>query len=98
MELNHTDDASTQSQKLVHATNEIVLLTNQLIEIGTLLNQTEVNVLMAFGAEDKRKAKILRQQAKGKYKEVQARIKAQKEIINSLKVTIRAENLISGGF
>jgi hypothetical protein len=30
-------------------------------------------------------------QAKGLYREIQARIKAQKEIINSLKVAIKAE-------
>jgi hypothetical protein len=37
-------------------------------------------------------------QAKGQYREIQARIKAQKEIINSLKVAIRAEHSTSGGF
>jgi hypothetical protein len=35
---------------------------------------------------------------KGKYTEIKAKIKAQKEIINSLKVVIRAENNTSGGF
>lgn len=36
--------------------------------------------------------------AKGNYREIQAKIKAQKEVINSLKCSIRAENQISGGF
>ena len=67
-ELSHTDDASTQMQKLLQATNEVVRLTTELIEAGNLLNER-----------------------KGKYREIQAKIKAQKEIINSLKVSIRAE-------
>ena len=69
MELNHTDDASTQMQKLLQATNEVVKLTNELIEAGNALNEK-----------------------RGKYREIQAKIKCQKEIINSLKVSIRAEN------
>jgi len=35
---------------------------------------------------------------RGKYNEIKARIKTQKEIINSLKVSIRAEHNVSGGF
>ena len=68
MELNHTDSADTQLQKMLQATNEIVKLTNELIGSGKILNE-----------------------AKGKYREIQAKIKCQKEIINSLKVSIRAE-------
>jgi peptidoglycan hydrolase CwlO-like protein len=67
-ELNHSDDASTQLQKMLSATNEVVRLTQELIEIGTELNKW-----------------------RGKYNEVKAKIKTQKEIINSLKVSIRAE-------
>ena len=36
-------------------------------------------------------------EAKGKHAEIKAKIKAQKEIINSCKVVIRAEHNISGG-
>lgn len=36
--------------------------------------------------------------AKGKYAECKARIKAQKEIISSAKVIVKAEQLTSGGF
>jgi hypothetical protein len=68
MELSHQDDAGTQLAKMLEATNEVVRLTQELIESGNLLNS-----------------------AKGKYRETQAKIKAQKEIINSLKVSIRAE-------
>jgi hypothetical protein len=69
MELSHQDDVSTQMQKMLEATNEIVRLTQDLIQAGKVLND-----------------------AKGYYREIQARIKAQKEIINSCKVVIRAEN------
>jgi putative lipoic acid-binding regulatory protein len=76
---------------MLNATNEVCRLTQQLIEVGDVLNKAEIGVLEAIGKEDKRKAKVIRQQAKGKYKEIQVRIRAQKEIINSLKVSIRAE-------
>ena len=36
--------------------------------------------------------------ARGKFAEIKARIKAEKEKINTLKVLIRAENSTSGGF
>ena len=68
MVLNQSDSADIQLQKMLDATNEVVRLTNELIERGNTLNK-----------------------AKGEYREVQAKIKAQKEIINSLKVSIRAE-------
>lgn len=68
MPLDHTDAVDVQLKKMLEATNEIVRLTNELIEAGNLLNEK-----------------------RGKYREIQARIKAQKEIINSLKVSIRAE-------
>jgi len=74
-ELNHSDSADTQLQKLLSATNEVVRLTQELIAVGTELNSW-----------------------RGKYNEIKAKIKTQKEIINSLKVSIRAENQTSGGF
>lgn len=67
-ELNHQDAVDVQMQKMLEATNEVVRLTNGLIEAGNALNEK-----------------------RGKYREIQARIKAQKEVINSLKVSIRAE-------
>jgi len=91
MDLNHSDDTGTQLSKMLNATNEVCRLTQELIAVGDILNKSEIGVLEAVGKEEKRKAKIIRQQAKGKYKEIQVRIKAQKEIINSLKVSIRAE-------
>ena len=67
-DLKGSDSVDVQMQHMLDATNEVVRLTNDLIEAGNLLNEK-----------------------KGKYREIQAKIKAQKEIINSLKVSIRAE-------
>jgi len=66
--LDHTDDASTQMQKLITATNEVERLTAELIVSGGVLND-----------------------AIGRHAENKAKLKLQKEIINSLKIIIRAE-------
>jgi len=68
-QLSSSDAVDVQMQKMVTATNEVVRLTQELITIGTELNQW-----------------------RGKFAEVKAKIKAQKEIINSLKIVIKAEN------
>jgi capsule polysaccharide export protein KpsE/RkpR len=74
-EIKHDDDVGTQMALMIHATNEVVKLTQELITVGTALNEV-----------------------RGKFHEIKARIKAEKEKINSLKVVIRAESSISGGF
>jgi hypothetical protein len=68
-ELNHTDDAATQMAKMLEATNEVVRLTKELINIGTELNAVS-----------------------GRYAEVKAKIRANKEIISSCKIAIKAES------
>ena len=68
-ELNHTDDAATQMQKMLNATNEVVKLTKDLISVGGELNKV-----------------------RGEYEEIKARIRAQKEIISSCKIAIKAES------
>jgi peptidoglycan hydrolase CwlO-like protein len=68
MKLSHTDDAGTQTEKMLIAINEIEDLTKQLIVTGKELNEV-----------------------KGRYAEIKAKIKLQKEKINGLKITIRAE-------
>jgi hypothetical protein len=80
------------------ATNQVVQLTEALVLAGGILNDCEIKLIEAISKEDKRKAKIEKQIAKGKFAEIKAKIKAQKEIINSLKILIKAEHNSSGGF
>lgn len=91
MILDHTQDVAVQYEKLVEATNEVIKLTEQLVVIGTALNDAKVTILKAPGAEEKHQAIIDRQIIEGKFAEVKARIKCQKEIINSLKIILKAE-------
>ncbi len=91
MVLDHTEDSATQMQRLAEATNENIRLTELLVALGEQLNQTRIDVLKATTKEEIRGARILRQIAEGKYKETQARIRCQKEIMASIKYLIKAE-------
>lgn len=98
MELNHTDDVSTQTAKMIAVANQITLLTEQLKIAGNTLNNFKIECLRAKTPRDKEEAKIKRQEAEGKFAEIKADIKVKKEIINVLKMVIRAENNQTGGF
>lgn len=91
MELDHTQDGAVQMQRLAEATNKNIVLTEQLVAIGTQLNLTKLDILRAITPEEKLKAKIDHQIIEGKYKETQARIKCQKEIMSSIKYLLKAE-------
>jgi len=90
--LDYTEDAGTQLQRLAEATNEVIKLTEMLKVAGQSYNETKVNVLKATTEEEVRKAKIERQEAEGKYKEILASIRCQKEIINTIKTLTKAEH------
>ena len=90
--LDYTEDAGTQLQRLAEATNEVIKLTEMLKVAGQSYNETKVNVLKATTEEEVRKAKIKRQEAEGKYKEILASIRCQKEIINTIKTLTKAEH------
>jgi len=90
--LDYTEDAGTQLQRLAEATNEVIKLTEMLKVAGQSYNETKINVLKATTEEEVRKAKIERQEAEGKYKEILASIRCQKEIINTIKTLTKAEH------
>ena len=92
MELDHTDDAGMQMQKLTEAGNEILRLTAILKVVGNDYNVTKVNVLKAGTKEGIKQARIECQEAEGRYKGVMADIKCQKEIINIIKTLAKAEH------
>ena len=92
MEVDHTDDAGMQLQKLAQAGNEILRLTAVLKAVGDDYNITKVNVLKATTKEDIQKAKIEKQEAEGRYKGVLADIRCQKEIIQIIKTLAKAEH------
>jgi hypothetical protein len=91
LEINHEEDAGVQMQRLAEATNKNIMLTEQLVAIGTQLNLAKLDILRAENEEAKLKAKIVHQEIEGKYKETQARIRCQKEIMSSIKYLIKAE-------
>lgn len=91
MELSHQDDAGTQLQRLAEATNEVIKLTEMLKLAGKNYNDTKVNLLKAT-PENIIQFKIERQEAEGKYKEILASIRCQKEIINTIKTLAKAEH------
>jgi len=90
--LDYTEDAGTQLQRLAEATNEVIKLTEMLKVAGQSYNETKINILKATTEEEVRKAKIERQEAEGKYKEILASIRCQKEIINTIKTLTKAEH------
>ena len=65
MELDHTDDAGMQMQKLTEAGNEILRLTAILKVVGNDYNVTKVNVLKAGTKEGIKQARIECQEARG---------------------------------
>jgi hypothetical protein len=91
MELNHTDDVGMQTQKMISVANEIIALNEALKLAGDWLNECIVESLRAETDEAKKNAKIKCQEAKGKFAAIKADIRAKKEIINVLKMLIRAE-------
>lgn len=91
MILDHQEDAGMQLQRLAEATNEVIKLTEMLKVAGKYYNDTKILVLKAT-PETILQAKIDRQEAEGKYKEILACIRCQKEIINTIKTLAKAEH------
>lgn len=89
--LDSTHDSGTQLAKLAEATNEVIKLTEMLKVAGKYYNDTKILVLKAT-PETLTQAKIERQEAEGKYKEILASIRCQKEIINTIKTLAKAEH------
>jgi hypothetical protein len=89
--LDSTHDAGTQLAKLAEATNEVIKLTEMLKVAGQYYNESKILVLKAT-PENRTQAKIERQEAEGKYKEILASIRCQKEIINTIKTLAKAEH------
>jgi len=90
--LDHTEDSAVQLQRLAEATNEVIKLTEMLKVAGKNYNETKINVLKASTIPEVLSAKIERQEAEGKYKEILASIRCQKEIINTIKTLAKAEH------
>lgn len=91
MELNETDDVATLNHKLCLSINKTIELTEQLKSSGGEFNSSKVNVLKAKTPEELVEAKIARQEAEGKFKELQALIRCQKEITMGIKTLLKAE-------
>ena len=91
MDLNHSDDAGSQLQKLTELDAEGVLLTEQLVAIGTQLNLADIDIDNAKTMEEKVAKKIIWKTIRGKYKETQARIKCLDRRISAIKYLIKSE-------
>jgi len=89
--LDPKDDAGTLQNKLCISINRTIELTEQLKTSGGALNSTKVEVLRASNPAEIREAKIAHQEAEGKYKEIQALIRCQKEITMGIKTLLKAE-------
>ncbi len=90
--LNPEDDVATLQGKLCISINKTIELTEQLKEYGGVLNSAKVEVLRAENKETKQIAKIKEQEAEGKFAEIKALIKLQKEITNGIKTLLKAEH------
>jgi hypothetical protein len=95
MELDPSDDVAILNSKLCLSINKTIELTNQLRDLGGVFNSTKIDIIRAESKEDIRTAKIAHQEAEGKYKEIQALIRCQKEITMGIKTLLKAEK---GGF
>ena len=91
MELDPTDDVAILNGKLCSSINRTIELTNQLRDLGGALNSTKVAVIRAESKEDIVNAKVSHQEAEGKFKEIQALIRCQKEITMGIKTLLKAE-------
>lgn len=92
LELNSSDDMAMLLVKMCLATNEKKALTDQYREIGKALNSAAIGVIRAKTPEEKIEAKVIQQEQKGRYKELETLIDLYKDTINCLKIQIKAEN------
>jgi len=97
MQLNHTelsehDDYITLLRKMCLATNEKNSFTNKYREIGKELNSAAIGVIRAKTPQEKEDAKVILQEKKGLYKELETIIDLYKDTINCLKIQIKAEH------
>ena len=92
LELNSTDDLALLLGKMCLATNEKKKLTNKYREIGKELNSAAIGVIRSKTSQEKEDAKVILQEKKGLYKELETLIDLYKDTINCLKIQIRAEH------
>ncbi len=91
LELNSSDDIGMLLGKMCLATNKKKELTDQYREIGKALNSAAVALIRAKTPEEKTEAKVVQQEQKGRYKELETLIDLYKDTINCLKIQIKAE-------
>ena len=78
--------------KMCLATNKKKELTDRYREIGKDLNSAAIGLIRAKTPQEKEDAKVVLQEKKGEYKEVETLIDLYKDTINCLKIQIKAEH------
>lgn len=92
LELNSSDDLALLLGKMCLATNKKKELTDRYREIGKSLNSAQIGVIRAKTPQEKEDAKVVLQEQKGLYKELETLIDLYKDTINCLKIQVRAEH------
>ena len=92
LELDSHDDLALLLGKMCLATNEKKRFTEQYRVIGKELNTAAIAVIRAKTPQEKEDAKVVLQEKKGLYKELETIIDLYKDTINCLKIQIKAEH------